>query len=174
LLAGASAGCKKAPTVATAPEPELIPVAPPALEGYRWHRMPPQAGFGSVELPEGEGWVRGPDDGLELINQKLDITVMITTQPDVGADSRGEYMDTFMLTNKRDVPKYEVVGRHDGLVKRLPAGRLDGRFDNGTAYVTRDYVLFARQGAFVVMVRGPLALIAQVRQLADRIAHSFE
>jgi hypothetical protein len=176
VLAGALAGCKKPPTAApaTTPEPELIPVAPPALEGYRWRRIPPQAGFGSVELPDGEGWARGIYEGLELINQKLDITVMITTQPDVGADSRAEYMDTFTLTNKRDVPKYEVIGRHDGVIKRLVAGRLDGRFDNGTAYVTRDYVLFARQGAFVVMVRGPLALTGHVRQLADHIAHSFE
>jgi hypothetical protein len=176
VLAGALAGCKKPPTAApaTTPEPELIPVAPPALEGYRWHRVPPQAGLGSVELPDGEGWARGIDEGLELINHKLDITVMINTQPDVGPDSRTEYMEAFTLTNKRDAPKYEVLGRHDGLVKRLPAGRLDGRFDNGTAYVTRDYVLFVKKGAFLVMVRGPVGIATHVHHLADRIAQSFE
>jgi hypothetical protein len=164
----------RAAQASAAAEPVLIagPVAGPA--GYEWRRLPPHAGIGSVEVPHGHGWVNATSEGLEVVNDKLDITIMINTQTDVGVDSRGEYMQSLTFNNKRDAPKYDVVARKDGLINRIAAGLLDGRFDNGIAYATRDYVLFAKGSAFVVMVRGPLAIEGDVRSIADRVAHSFQ
>jgi hypothetical protein len=169
-------GCKKeggGPGPAALERP-LIAGAASGPAGYQWRRTPPQAGVGSVELPTGEGWTNGSGEITEAIHEKLDITVILGTQPDVGADSRTEYMQLLAGNNKRGAPKYEVLGRRDGQINQRAAALLDGTFDNGTAYVTRDYVVFANQAAFVIMVRGPVARTNDVRAIADHVAMSFQ
>src|SRR5204862_1192095 len=101
---GSLAGCKKNATAAVDPalENPLIPTPGEGPAGTGWQRVPPQGGVGSVELPNGEGWTRGAAELLEMINDKLDITVIVGTQPDVGADSRAEYMQSLAGNNKRD------------------------------------------------------------------------
>lgn len=76
--------------------------------------------------------------------------------------------------NKRDAPKYEVTAQGEGSVSSQVAGRVDGKFDNGKAYAPRDYVLFVKDSALAVMVRGPIADSASVQAIADHMAVSFK
>jgi hypothetical protein len=50
---------------------------------------------------------------------------------------------------------------------------VDGEFDNGTAYATREYVLFVKGAALALMVRGPVARTADVQSIADHMAMSY-
>jgi hypothetical protein len=150
-------------------EPALVAAAAPGPAGFQWQRTD-ASGVGSVELPTGEGWTK---EGAEAHNEKLDITTMVQVQPAVPPEARSEYLSSLIDVNKRDAPKYEVVGKSEGAVAQNVAGRVDGKFDNGTAYATRDYVLFVKGSAVAVMVRGPIAKAADVQAVADHMAASF-
>ena len=164
-----AAGGETATETATA-EPVLVEASAPGPSGYQWERVP-QGGLGSVELPKGEGWRK---DGNELSNEALNITVMIQQQAGVDASARSEYLQSFIDVNKRDAPKYELAERKEGQVKGHASGRVDGKFDNGTAYSTRDYVMFVKNAVLSVMVRGPVAREAEIRSLADHVAASYQ
>jgi hypothetical protein len=151
-------------------EPALIASAAPGPAGYQWQRTD-ASGVGSVEVPTGEGWTK---DGTEVHSDKLDITAMVQVQPAVPPEARSQYLSSLIDVNKRDAPKYEVTGKAEGAVAQNVAGRVDGKFDNGTAYATRDYVLFAKGSAVALMVRGPVAKAADVQAVADHMATSFQ
>jgi len=170
-----AAGCKKTGSAANtdALERPLLSAPAPGPPCYRWQRLSLQPAVGSVEVPSGEDWVKSTSEGLELTDDKLDITIIVGAQPDVGVDSRTEYMQSLARNNQRDAPKYQVLGRAEGQIDLHPAAVLDGTFDNGTVYVTRDYALFMKDHAVVAMVRGPVARTSEVRALADHVAQSF-
>ncbi|MBN1606259.1 MAG: hypothetical protein JW940_06475 [Polyangiaceae bacterium] len=150
--------------------PALIQGAAPGPAGFQWQRTD-ASGAGSVEMPTGEGWTK---EGSEAHNEKLDITAMVQVQPAVPPEARSQYLSSLIDVNKRDAPKYEVTGKAEGAVAKTVAGRVDGKFDNGTAYATRDYVLFAKGSAVALMVRGPVAKAADVQAVADHMAVSFQ
>jgi hypothetical protein len=150
-------------------EPALIAGAAPGPAGFQWQRTD-VSGAGSVEVPTGEGWTK---EGTEVHSEKLGITAMVQVQPAVPPEARGQYLSSLVDVNKRDAPKYEVTAQAEGAVAQIVAGRVDGKFDNGTAYATRDYVLFAKGSAVAVMVRGPVAKVADVQAVADHMAVSF-
>jgi len=97
---------------------------------------------------------------------------MVQSQGGIPADARSEYLASLIDVNKRDAPKYEVTSKAEGGVSRQVAGRVDGKFDSGTAYVTRDYALFIKDSVLMLMVRGPTAKAAAVQGIADRMAKS--
>jgi hypothetical protein len=99
---------------------------------------------------------------------------MIQGQADVPPAARTEYMKSLAEVNKKDAPKYQIVKQDEGQIAQKAAGRLDGKFDNGTPYATRDYVLFAKGAALALMVRGPVAREADVKSIADHIALSYQ
>lgn len=174
LLCGLTAvGCKKssASSEGSAASAEVALVTgTPNPAGYQWESAP-QAGLGALELPKGEDWKK---DGNEVSNEKLDITIMVQSQSDVEPASRAEYLSSLIDVNKRDAPKYEMVSRKEGQINQNPAGLIDGKFDNGTAYATRDVVIFAKHAALAVMVRGPVARQAEVQAVADHVALSYK
>jgi hypothetical protein len=100
----------------------------------------------------------------------LGVTVMVQTQPGVDPDARDENVQSFIGVNERDASNYHARPRVTGSVAGRPAARVDGEFNNGTAYVTRDYVVFARGQAIALMARAPAPNAAFVRVLIDRIA----
>jgi hypothetical protein len=151
-------------------EPPLISGAAPGPTGFQWQRTD-ASGVGSVEVPTGEGWTQ---EGTEAHSEKLGITAMVQVQPAVPPEARSEYLSSLIDVNKRDAPKYEVTGKAEGAVAQTVAGRVDGKFDNGTAYATRDYVLFAKGSAVALMVRGPVAKAADVQAIADHMAVSLK
>jgi hypothetical protein len=150
--------------------PSLIAGAAPGPAGYQWQRTD-VAGLGSIETPTGEGWVK---EGDQAQNEKLGFTTMLQTQAAVPAEARTQFISSLIDVNKRDAPKYEVAAKAEGSVGQNVAGRVDGKFDNGTAYATRDYVLFVKGSVLALMVRGPLAMAADVQAIADHMAASFK
>jgi hypothetical protein len=164
VFVGVSAlsGCSKK-------EESLISAAA-APAGYAWESVKLD-NVGDYQLPKGEGWQR---DGLGTENETKNLTVSVQLQGGVESGARGEYMKALIDVNKRDAPKYEVVAQKEGQIAGKPAGRVDGKFDNGTAYATRDYVLFVKNVALAVMVRGPIANKADVESLADYVASSYK
>jgi len=166
LLFGAAtlAGCNKAssevPLVTTA-------AGPP---GYSWQRAT-IANVGSYDLPSGGKWQK---DGLGASNGELDVTISVQMQGGVEDSDRAVFMKGLVDANKRDAPKYEILGQQNGQVNKIAAGRVDGKFDNGTAYATRDYVLFNNHVALAMMVRGPIAKQQDVQAIADHLAVSLK
>lgn len=154
-------------------EPALIAGAAPGPAGYKWERVT-RGAAGSVEVPSGEGWKKEDGSGLEISNEQLGVTVMVQTQSGIPGEARDEYLKSFVDVNKRDAPKYAVVAQKVGQVQAQPAGLVDGKFDNGTAFATRDYVLFAKNNAFSVMVRGPVTREADVYAISDHVAGSYQ
>ncbi len=152
-------------------EPELVAGDAAGPAGMKWERVD-EAGVGSVEVPSGEGWTKESGRALQVHHEQLDITVMVQSQGGIPADARSEYLSSLIDVNKRDAPKYEVTSKAEGGVSRQVAGRVDGKFDNGTAYVTRDYALFVKDSVLMLMVRGPTAKAAEVQGIADRMAKS--
>jgi len=153
-------------------QPALVVGAAPGPAGIQWQRTN-HGGVGSVEMPSGAGWTKESGPAFEMHNEKLDITAMLQVQPAVPADARSEYLSSLIEVNKRDAPKYAVVAKAEGGVGPNVAARVDGKFDNGTAYATRDYVLFVKGAALALMVRGPVARTADVQSIADHMAMSY-
>jgi hypothetical protein len=170
--AGTTQASGEKKSAASPAQPALIAGAAPGPAGVQWQRTN-HGGVGSVEMPTGAGWTKESGPAFEMHHEKLDITAMIQVQPAVPADARGEYLSSLIDVNKRDAPKYAVVAKVEGGVGPNVAGRVDGKFDNGTAYATRDYVLFVKGAALALMVRGPVARTAEVQSIADHMATSY-
>ena len=131
------------------------------------------AGGGTADLPGGTGWERSDGPPLEVSNEAEKITVMVQYQAEVPAEARDEYVTAFIGVNTKDAPKYQVTGKTNGALPGGQAARVDGTFDNGTAFATRDYLVFAKGGVGSVMVRGPSASTDKVHALADAVASSY-
>jgi len=175
MVAVALGGCDKVKNVAGggAPSEPALVTAAPGPSGMTWERAD-QPGVGSLEVPSGSDWHKEGGASSEFSNEKLGLTVMVQRQAGVPAEARKQFISSLIDVNKRDAPKYEVTGQGEGSVSSQIAGRVDGKFDNGKAYATRDYVLFVKDSALAVMVRGPLADATSVQAVADHMALSFK
>lgn len=178
-LAVATAGCggKKDPandppatTKATAPAPakaaaaELATAAEPP--GIAWKVV--EQPFGSVELPTGEGWemVEGQLEG------KDGTVVMLQAQDGITPDQLDEYLASYDEVQRRDAPKYLGKPATKGAVGGAPAARVEGTFDNGTRFVTRDYLIFAKGKVVLLSARVPEAGAAGLAGVIDHVARS--
>ncbi len=164
FLAGALPGCDKASS-----EAPLV-TNPTGPAGYSWQAAS-VPNVGAYELPSGGKWEKV---GLGASNDELDMTISVQIQGGVEPSDRAAMMKGLIDANKRDAPKYELIQQIDGQVNGTTAGRVDGKFDNGTPYATRDYVLFKNHMALAMMVRGPVGKQAEVQALADRVAGSLK
>lgn len=172
-IAGALPACSKvAEAVGGSKEasgPALVAnTAGPA--GYTWQPASIPS-VGSYELPSGGKWQK---DGLGASNEELDITIMVQVQGGIEPGDLSAFLKSVVDANKRDAPKYELLGQQEGQVNKIAAAKVDGKFDNGTAYATRDYILIRNHMALAVMVRGPLTRQADVQAVADRVAASVK
>jgi hypothetical protein len=157
------------PEVAAPAAPALVKSAPgPA--GTAWKRAPTAPGIGTVELPDGGGWV---SSGSEARHEEKDITVMIQGQTGIDPEQRDEAVEMITAANTKDAPKYAVAATEKGEVMGNPGARIDGSFDNGTAYVTRDYVFISKGGMVALMARAPTAAKDEMHQIVDRMAASY-
>ena len=172
-MGGVLSGCNKiAEAVGASAEasgPSLVTnAAGPA--GYTWQdaSIP---NVGKYELPSGGKWQK---DGLGASNEELDMTIMVQVQGGIEPSDRSAFLKSVIDANKRDAPKYELLGQQEGQVNKIAAGRIDGKFDNGTAYATRDYILIRNHMAVAVMVRGPVAKQVEVQGVAEHVAASLK
>jgi hypothetical protein len=167
LSATVFSGCSKGG--AGSSEAALVTAAPgPA--GYTWDRTD-IASVGSYEVPTGGKWQK---EGMGAANEELDVTLMVQVQGGIEPEDRAAYIKSLVDVNKRDAPKFEVVSEQNGQVNQVVAGRVDGKFDNGTAYATRDYVLFRNHMALAIMVRGPITKQADVQSISDHVVASLK
>ena len=154
-------------------EPIFFQLSEPAPPGVSWERVPLPLS-GSAAVPSGGDWTRDDDDHVECHSPSLGITVLLQQQADVDVADRADYFASFIEVNTRDAPGYRVLFQTLGWAGPLPAARVDGQFDNGTHFATRDYVLFLNGTALMVMARGPFARANDVVALVDQVAASVQ
>lgn len=146
---------------------ELADAAEPA--GLTWKRS--DVPFGSIEVPQGEGWsmpdvtqVEGPDG----------LVIMLQAQDGISPDQTDEYLASYNDVQKRDAPKYAGKGEAKGTVVSQPAVRVEGSFDNGTKFVTRDYLIFTKGKVVLLGSRIPEEHAAKLPGVIDHLARSLQ
>ena len=131
--------------------------------------------FGTLSLPTGKGWETS--DGTPLQVESEDGTVlMLQGQDGIEPSQLDEYLASYDEVQKRDAPKYAEVARTKGTVAGEAAARVEGTFDNGTKFKTRDYVVITRKGKVaMIMGRAPVGAAAdRLPGLVDAIAASVK
>ena len=172
LLAGLVA-CKGGADNASSGDPvvrpsnELIPTAAaPAGLAFAPHVQ----SHGTLEVPTGKGW--------ELVDNQVEgadgTVIMLQAQSGIGTDQMNDYLASYIDEQKRDAPKYANGATTKGTISGVPAARVQGTFDNGTKFVTRDYVLFTKHGVVMIGGRTPAPNAAQLDGLVDYMAHSYK
>lgn len=163
LLVLGAAACKKK---SEAPELGLASAAEP--QGVTWKRI--EVPFGSLELPVDPGWnlvnggeVQGPD-GIVVVMQSQDWA----------ADKMDKFLTGFTKMQAEQSPKYEGKATERGQVSGQPAARIEGAFDNGAKFVTRDYLVFTKGKVVVIGARAPEAAAARLPGLVDHAVRSLQ
>lgn len=161
-----------APTAGTATQPgkpaakELADAAEPT--GVTWKRL--EQPFGSVEVPAGAGW--------EVVDNQVEgadgTVIMLQAQDGIGPELLDDYLASYDDVQKRDAPKYAGKGSTKGAVGGAVAARVEGSFDNGTKFVTRDYLIFTKGKVVVLGARTPEPNAAALPGLIDHVARSLQ
>lgn len=156
---GSGSAAADAGNLAVGPEPE----------GLSWKRI--EVPFGSLELPQNAGWglvgsseIHGPDG----------VVIVMQAQDEVGPERFDKYRTAFIAVQKRDAPKYEVKSSLRGTVNGELAARVDGTFDNGTRFITRDFLVFTKGKVVLVGARIPEPHAATLPALIDYVARSLQ
>lgn len=146
--------------------------APAAVDGIGTWSENKDAGF-TVQVPGGDDWTVEKGSATTIHSEKLNVTILLQHQAGIEQDRLDEFVKLILDSNKRDAPKYKDRPIEKGSLAGNPAARLDGEFDNGTAFATRDYMVMGPKGASAMMVRGPKPDAARVQAIADHIAATF-
>lgn len=159
----AAANGDKPPGSAPSAGSELATAADPP--GVEWKAV--EQPFGTVELPVGP-W--------ELSDNQLDgkdgTVVMLQSQDGITPDQLDEYLASYEDVQRRDAPKYAGKASTKGLVGGARAVRVEGTFDNGTRFVTRDYLIFTERRVLALSARTPEANAANLPGVIDHIART--
>ena len=100
--------------------------------------------FASLQIPDGEGWTLLQQGSASQIEGADGTVIMLQAQDGISPEQRDEYLASYHDVQLRDAPKYERVKQDSGEILGAPAARVEGKFDNGTAFVTRDYLIFSK------------------------------
>jgi hypothetical protein len=157
----------KATGRASASLPSLVS-SPPPRPSIALQRQS-LAGIGTVELPSGPAWQQR---GNRLYNEELGMVIIIQNQEEGMAGYEKVYLDSYNDVNIRDAPAWERGPEALGQVEGVTAARTTGRFHNGTAMVTRDYIFFAENNTVIFQSRVPAAHAASL-DLLDYLASTF-
>jgi len=157
----------KAATAPSASLPNLVS-SPPPRPSMPLARQS-LAGIGTVELPTGPAWEQR---GNRLYNQELGMVIVIQNQAEGMAGYEQVYLDSYNDVNIRDAPAWERGPEVLGQVAGITAARTTGRFNNGTAMATRDYLFFAENNTVLFQSRVPAAHAASL-DLLDYLASTF-
>ncbi len=164
---GSAAGSGSGAVVATgsAAEAELAPA--PATAGLTWKRI--DMPFGSLELPADPGWnlvgtdVQGPDD----------LVLVLQAQEGVTPDQQATYLKQYGKLQARDARGYRAKA-HMGTLRGDPAIRIEGTFDNGTKYVTREYLVFAKDKVIALSAHIPAVNADKLPGIIDQVARTLQ
>jgi hypothetical protein len=129
-------------------------------------------GLGTIELPAGSGWEA---NGNAIYNEKLDMTVEIKSHASDDMSAMvDEYLESYDDVNKRDAPNWKRSSKQPGTINGMPGARVEGSFNNGTAYVVRDYLFFAPKKTVIIQCRITDTNKDKLQPLIDYIAGSFK
>jgi hypothetical protein len=127
--------------------------------------------FGSVELPTGEGWslpdatqAEGPDG----------LVIMMQAQDGITPDQVDDYLASYNDVQKRDAPKYAGKTERKGTVAGQPSARVEGTFDNGTKFITRDFLVFTKGKVVMLGARIPEEHAAKLAPVIDHVTRSLQ
>lgn len=148
-------------------QPNLVENPPPAPH-FSLTRQSLE-GIGSIELPSGPEWER---NGKQLYHAGLGMTIVIQTQAESFVGDELGYLDSYDEVNQRDAPNWQRGPEQLGQVAGVVAARTNGRFNNGTAMVTRDYLFFAPFTTVLFQSRVPAAH-AEALATIDYLASTF-
>jgi len=132
--------------------------------------------FGTASIPTGDGWGVPKDAQPMQVEGKDGTVVMFQSQDGIQPEQLDEYLTEYDKVQKRDAPKYAETARVKGTVGGEAAARVEGTFDNGTKFKTRDYVIITKGGKVVNLSgRAPVGPAAdQLPALVDAIAASVK
>jgi hypothetical protein len=151
------------------PTVELVPadIRPPAVASFKRVDRP----FGSIEIPDGMSW---QDSGTQI--QHPDGTViMLQSQPGIRPEQLDEYLASYDEVQRRSAPEYTARRTTKGRLSGNVAARIEGTFDNGTRFITRDYVMITNRNVVIaVSGRAPSTNGAPLVLLVDYIARSVK
>lgn len=145
---------------------ELADAAEPT--GVTWKRT--DVPFGSVELPGDEGWevidgqAQGPNGEV----------IMMQSQDGITPDEVDDYLVSYNEVQQRDAPKYARKAETKGTIGGQPGARVEGSFDNGTKFATRDFLIFTKGKVVLLSARIPEEHAAKLPPVIDHVARSLQ
>jgi uncharacterized protein YggL (DUF469 family) len=128
-------------------------------------------GIGKLQSFKGDHWKKS---GNENYCEAFDMTIIMQSQSGDLTEQVNDYVDAFIDANKRDAPKYEVTGKEEGDINGVKCVRVVGKFDNGTAYVTRDYLFFTKAKVAILMARVAKTNESKLNAYVDYMASSYQ
>lgn len=128
-------------------------------------------GMGTMPFPSGTDWQQ---DGNKRYNEKLDMTIVTQSQDGSMLDMQEEYVQSYIENNFRDATNYKLGNRDKGTVNGVAANRVTGSFNNGTEYITRDYLFFTNDKSGVLQVRIAKKNEDKLQPITDYMAASFK
>lgn len=145
---------------------ELADAAEPT--GVTWKRT--DVPFGSVELPSDEGWkvVDGQAEGPS------GEVIMMQSQDGITPDQVDDYLASYNEVQERDAPKYARKAETKGTIGGQPGARVEGAFDNGTKFATRDFLIFTKGKVVLLSARIPEEHAAKLPPVIDHVARSLQ
>lgn len=141
-------------------------IKPPAGTTFKRKNI----GVASFELPAGQDWTL---DENYLDNSKTEMVIIITSQMDGFQDMQKEYMDSYIQNNEIAASNWKTGDLKFGTVNQLPAGVLTGTFNNGTQFVTRDFIFYDKSTTTILQARVPEADKDQLEPIVDYIASTY-
>lgn len=144
--------------LASSPEPAAL----------TWKRV--ERPFGTLEIPTGAGW--------EVVDNQVEgkdgTVIMLQAQDGISPEQIDDYLTSYDEVQKRDAPKYAGTAPTKGTVAGAVAARVEGSFDNGTKFVTRDFLVFAKGKVVTVSARTPATNAAALAGIVDHAARSLQ
>ena len=128
-------------------------------------------GIGTIELPAGSDWVK---DGNTIRNEKWDCTIVTQSHSGDMLGIEKDYLDSYNDVNKRDAPKWNRGKEELGTIEGISVARVEGNFNNGTAYATRDYIFFTKNKVAMIQCRIAETNKNNLADLIDYIAASYK
>lgn len=140
-----------------------------APEGISFQRKT----FGKVsfEMPTGADW---EVDGKQIYNNKTGMVIQVQNQPDGFQDQQEDFAASYNDNNTRDAKGWKLSKQEFGTIKKLPAAASAGTFNNGTAFVVRDFIFFGDTYTSLLQVRVPEKDKELLVPMADYIAHTYQ
>lgn len=138
---------------------------PPA--GVTFQRI--ERPFGSLEVPAGAGWKLAADQ--VTAPDQTSITIYTAN---ITPERLDELLDSYIEQQRHELPKYARTGHRKGTIGGDIAVRIEGSFDGGTKFITRDYLRFKFGKVVSISSRTPATNAAALPAIVDYVVASVQ